>query len=76
MLRKVAKDIAIAFGLIGIFFLILFIAMSIFNSPTYAWRILRYGRSDIRDYDIFPERAILNGPTVSVIERGKAIHFP
>lgn len=76
MVRKIAKGIAIFFGLIGIFFLILFIAMSIFNSPTYAWRILRYGRSDIGDYDIFTERTILNGPTVSVTERGKAIHFP
>ena len=70
MLRKVAKGIAIVFGLIGIFFLILFIAMSIFNSPTYAWRILCYGESDIGDQRIFPERAIENGSTISFIERG------
>jgi CubicO group peptidase (beta-lactamase class C family) len=44
--------------------------MSIFNSPTYAWRVLRYGQSDIGDSRIFPERAIQNGASYSFIERG------
>jgi hypothetical protein len=52
---------------------ILFIALSIFNSPGYAWRILRYGQSDIRDAAIFPERIIENGPTYSIIERGMRV---
>ena len=65
MLKKLGKLIAILLGIIGIFFLTMFIAMSISNSPTYAWRILRYGESDIKDYDIFPERPISNGTTAS-----------
>jgi hypothetical protein len=44
--------------------------MSIFNSPTYAWRILRYGQSDISDAHIFPERPIQNGAHYSLIEQG------
>jgi hypothetical protein len=64
------KGTATLFGIIGIFLLTMFIAMSITNSPTYAWWILRYGESDIGDYDIFPERAISNGTTFSFIERG------
>jgi len=48
----------------------LFIAMSIANSPTYAWRILRYGESDIEDTRIFPERAVTNGDRVSFLQRG------
>jgi len=59
MLRKLAKGIAILLLLIVILLAALFIAMSIFNSPTYAWRILRYGQSDIRDTAIFPERVVL-----------------
>lgn len=70
MLRKLRKGLAILFGIIAIFLAALFIALSIFNSPGYAWRLLRYGQSDIGDYKIFPERAIANGTTASVIERG------
>ena len=71
MIKKVAmKGIAILFGIIVVFFAVLFIAMSIFNSPGYAWRILRYGESDIADVRIFPERIIENGETYSIIERG------
>ncbi|HUE97921.1 MAG TPA: serine hydrolase [Anaerolineales bacterium] len=69
MLRKAGKGITVLLIFIGIFFLILFIAMSLFNSPTYAWRILRYGESDIGDIKIFPERVISNGETVSLIQR-------
>jgi len=71
MLRKFGKGIAILPGLLVIFFVGLFITLCIFNSPTYAWRLLRYGRSDIHDYKIFPERAITNGSIYSLISRGK-----
>ena len=70
MLRKLRRGLAILLGIVAIFFAVLFIALSIFNSPTYAWRLLRYGQSDIGDSTIFPERAILNGDTFSLIERG------
>ena len=70
MLIKIRKVIAIMLGIVAIFFVVLIIALSIFNSPTYAWRILRYGQSDIGDVNIFPERTISNGEIVSVIERG------
>jgi CubicO group peptidase (beta-lactamase class C family) len=70
MLRKIGKGIVILLGVVVLFLMILFIALSIFNSPTYAWRILRYGQSDIGDVNIFPGREILNGETVSVIEQG------
>lgn len=70
MLRNIGKGIVVLLGVIVLFVLILFVAMSIFNSPTYAWRLLRYGQSDIGDRAIFPERAISKGETVSVIESG------
>ena len=70
MMRKILKWIAILLGVAGLFILFLFIAMSIFNTPTYAWRILRYGQSDIGDWQIFPERAVENGEDISFIERG------
>jgi hypothetical protein len=69
--KKLERGLAILIGIIVVLFLALFIALSIFNSPTYAWRLLRYGQSDIGDYNIFPERAISNGATVSLIERGE-----
>ena len=70
MLRKLGKCIGGLLGIIAILFTILFIALSVFNSPTYAWRILRYGQSDIGDVNIFPERAISKSETVSLIGRG------
>ena len=70
MLKKFIKILIGSLVVIGIFILALFTAMSIFNSPTYAWRVLRYGQSDIGDYDIFPERTIQNGPNISFIQRG------
>lgn len=71
MLKKLRKGIIILLGVIVVFFAAFFIAVSIFNSPTYAWRILRYGQSDIGDYKIFPERAISNGTKMSMIEKGE-----
>ncbi len=69
-LKKIGRNIAILFGVIVVFFATLFIAMSIANSPTYAWRVLRYFESDTQDYKIFPERVIENGESFSVIQRG------
>ena len=70
MLKKIRKGIAILLGIIAVLFIGLFIALSLFNSPTYAWRLLRYGQSDIGDTNVFPERAIAKGETVSLIPRG------
>ncbi|MBL0347974.1 hypothetical protein [Candidatus Villigracilis affinis] len=70
MAKKIGRNIAILFGVIVVFFATLFIAMSIANSPTYAWRVLRYFESDTQDYKIFPERVIENGDSFSVIQRG------
>jgi hypothetical protein len=70
MLKKLRKGIFILLGVIVVLFAAMFIALSIFNSPTYAWRLLRYGQSDVGDYKIFPERVISNGLKASSIERG------
>lgn len=67
MLKKIFLT---ALVFIAAFFAILFIAMSVANSPTYAWRVLRYFESDTQDYKIFPERVITNGKSFSVIQRG------
>lgn len=66
----VRKLIAVSFTVVALFFIVLFLAMSIFDSPTYAWRILRYGESDINDVRIFPERVIEKGESYSFIDRG------
>jgi hypothetical protein len=71
MSRKIGKVILTLLGGAALLFVLLFIALSLFNSPTYAWRLLRYGQSDIGDVNIFPERAILNGEKISGIERGE-----
>ena len=70
MLRKLGKGIGVLLGIIAVLFTILFIALSFFNSPVYAWRLLRYGQSDIGDVRVFPERAIANAEDVSLIPRG------
>lgn len=70
MLRKITKTVAILPGVLAVLLMMSFVALNIFNSPTYAWRILRYGQSDIGDTAIFPERTIQNGNDVSIIERG------
>jgi CubicO group peptidase (beta-lactamase class C family) len=67
MWKNFLKVVGILLGIIVLFFAVLFVAMSIFNSPTYAWRVLRYGQSDIGDYDIFPERAIQNSENISTL---------
>jgi len=70
MLKVILKSVGILLGVIALLFAVLFIAMSIANSPTYAWRALRYFASDTQDYKIFPERAIANDTTSSIIQRG------
>ena len=70
MLNRGMKIFVTLLGVIAGLILTSFIALSIFNSPTYAWRLLRYGQSDIGDSSIFPERAIASGETVSLIPRG------
>ena len=70
MLKNIWKGTGILLGVIVLLFAVLFVAVSIFDSPTYAWRLIRYGHSDIQDYKIFPERAIANGATFSPIPRG------
>jgi CubicO group peptidase (beta-lactamase class C family) len=68
--KTILKSLHILLGITVIILALLFFAMSLFDSPTYAWRILRYGESDINDARIFPERMIARGETVSRIQRG------
>src|SRR5436190_15704503 len=70
MLKFIMKSVGILLGILALLFVGLFVAISIFNSPTYAWRLLRYGKSDTQDYNIFPERAIAHATTFSPILRG------
>ncbi len=70
MLKTILKVVAILLGIIAALILVVFIAMSITDSPTYAWRVLRYGQSDTQDYKIFPERSIANGSIPSFLPRG------
>ena len=72
MWRKIVKGIAIFLAVMIVLLTGMFIALAIFNSPTYAWSVISYGQSDIGDVAIFPERAIQNGTGFSVIQRGKA----
>lgn len=65
MFTNIRKGIKILTMITALFIALLFVAMSAFNSTTYAWRIFRYGESDIKDYKIFPERLIANGLTAS-----------
>jgi CubicO group peptidase (beta-lactamase class C family) len=70
VIKLIFKGAGVLGAILFLFFGGLFIAMSLFDSPTYAWRMLRYGESDINDVRIFPERMIENGSTYSLIERG------
>ncbi len=71
MSRTVLKWLGIVLGIIVLLISIFFIAMSVTQSPIYAWRILRYGESDTQDYRIFPERPILSGDTYSLLPTGE-----
>jgi CubicO group peptidase (beta-lactamase class C family) len=70
MSKKIIKRFYILLGIPAALLVAVFIVLSVFNSATYAWRILRYGQSDIGDVGIFPERAIQNGGDISFIEQG------
>ena len=70
MSKKTINRFYILLGIPAALLVAMFIALSIFNSPTYAWRLFRYGQSDIGDVGIFPERAIQNSGDISFIERG------
>jgi hypothetical protein len=70
MLKFLSTGIIVLLGLLVLLVALLFSAMSIANSPGYAWRMLRYGESDTQDYKIFPERLILNDPSYSALPRG------
>jgi len=70
MLKTIMKGLGVTLGIIVLLFVVLFAALSIVESPTYAWRILRYGQSDTQDYMIFPARPIANGATPSLIPWG------
>jgi CubicO group peptidase (beta-lactamase class C family) len=61
MLRIISCLLAVLVGLV----VVLFLAMSITNSPVYAWRVLTMGQSDTGDINRFPVRSIANGDTVS-----------
>jgi hypothetical protein len=70
VIKLIFKGAGVLGAILFLFFAGLFIGMSLFDSPTYAWRILRNGESDINDVRIFPERIIENRATYSIIERG------
>jgi CubicO group peptidase (beta-lactamase class C family) len=70
VLKTLLNIIIVVVGLAILFVVVLFAALSIAESPTYAWRILRYGQSDTQDYLIFPARPIANGATPSLIPQG------
>ena len=60
-------------GLIGILvtlYAALFIALSIYNTPVYAWRILTLFSSDTQDDKVFPSRQIETVAPASPIEQG------
>jgi CubicO group peptidase (beta-lactamase class C family) len=67
---KMKKRFATLFLVLLILFLAYIVALSLFDSPEYAWRLVMYGQSDINDYLIFPERAIQNGDKVSILKKG------
>ncbi len=49
----------------------LFVALSLTDSPVFAWRVLRYNESDLQDYRIFPDRPIANAALPSPIPQGE-----
>lgn len=67
MMKKISSiTISILAGLIGLIF-ILFIALSIHNSPGFAWRIITMLQSDTGDINRFPSRLVENGEIVSML---------
>lgn len=73
MPSRLKKILAIVLLIPLSIFVMLLIAVSLYDSPEYARRLLVYGQSDINDYLIFPERPIRNGNDVSIIEKGDGV---
>lgn len=65
MLKRILNYIGVLIGIIAVLVVGLFVAMSIFNSPGYAWRVLTMFQSDTGDINRFPIRPIANGTTIS-----------
>lgn len=65
MFRKLTKTFIILTGILAILVVTLFAAMSVANSPLYAWRVITNFQSDTGDIRLFPERPIANGETIS-----------
>jgi CubicO group peptidase (beta-lactamase class C family) len=63
--RILAMAILVLFGLLSA----AFIAISLYDSPEYARRLLMHGQSDMNDYHIFARRPIDNGDKISELER-------
>lgn len=68
---RLKKTLTIFVFTVVFIFLIAFTAVSMYDSPEYAWRLLAYGQSDINDYLIFPDRVIQNGGKVSALEKAE-----
>lgn len=68
---RLKKTLTIFVFTVVFILLIAFTAVSMYDSPEYAWRLLAYGQSDINDYLIFPERVIQNGGKVSALEKAE-----
>jgi CubicO group peptidase (beta-lactamase class C family) len=69
MFTRLKKILTIVFLTAVFFFLIVFVAVSLYDSPEYARRLLMYGQSDINDFFIFPRRPIQNDNAVSGLGR-------
>jgi len=70
MFKRIIKALGIVLALFAAVVVGYLAAMSITNSPTYTWRVVRYGQSDTQDYKIFPSRPIEKGSVTSLIPRG------
>jgi CubicO group peptidase (beta-lactamase class C family) len=66
-MKHVSLIVLTLVGLVAGLVLTLFVALSIFDSPTYAWRILAYQESDTGDIDRFPARIIQTGDKISTL---------
>ena len=67
-MKTALKITARIFGLVFVLVGALFIVLSLFDSPTYAWRVMTMLYADTQDYKVFPSRPVENGGTVSRIE--------
>lgn len=70
-MKTLFKVFAGLLGLVIVLIIGLFVAMSIIDSPVYAWRVLTLLSSDIQDYKVFPSRPIENVGAPSRIETGQ-----